>query len=267
LSNDTWSQRAAQYGTFDRLDYSLDGYYESQAGDFPNTDLELRSLSLATRAQLSAQDTLFVQVVDTRFASGDTRQYYDPAGGSATLRVEERQSPNVFAGFHHAWSPGAHTLLLVSRLEDDFQLSDTAQFIPTLTTFFGNINGQVLPGFSLFTNRQHADFTAWSAELQHIQQTERNTLIVGGRYQAGQNETRVQLDHNTTQTLGQTYPAGAQSADTDLRRASVYAYDHLQVSDSLRLIGGVSCDWLDYPANIDLPPITRRRASCRRRWE
>ena len=208
------------------------------------------------RGQLSPQDTVFVQAVDTRFESGDTRQYYDPASGSATLRIKETQSPNLFAGLHREWSPGAHTLLLVSRLEDDFQLGDTAQFIPTLTTFFGNINGQVLPGFSLFTNRQHADFTAWSAELQHIQQTERNTLVIGGRYQAGQNETRVQLDHNTSQTLGQSYPAGTQSAVTELRRASVYAYDHFKVSDALRLVGGVSWDSLDYPANIDLPPVT-----------
>jgi Tfp pilus assembly protein PilF len=256
LSNDIWRQRAAQYGTFDRFDYSLDGYYESQNGERPNNDLELRQFSFATRIQLSPRDTLFVQAVDTRFESGDTRDYYDPVSASATLRIREEQSPNVFAGFHHEWSPGAHTLLLVGRLEDDFQLSDTAQFIPTLTTFFGNINGQVPPGFSLFTNRQQNDFTAWSAELQHIQQSERNALIVGGRYQAGQNETRVQLDHNTSQTLGQSYPAVVQSADTDLRRAGVYAYDHFQIFDSLRLIGGVSYDWLDYPANIDLPPIT-----------
>lgn len=256
LSRGDWRQRAAQFGVFDRFDYSLDAYYELQNGERVNNDLELRQLAAAARVQFGMADTLFVQAVDTRFDSGDTRDYFEPTNASPHLRIEEEQSPNVFAGWHHAWSPGDHTLLLAGWLQDDFTLTDAQQFIPTLTKFFGDINGQLPLDFSRFTNRQSAEFRAWSAELQHIHQTPRHTFILGGRYQAGENETQIQLAHDDRFSLGQNYPVGAQRIETDLRRASVYAYDHLAVCDALRFVAGVSYDWLDFPANIDLPPVS-----------
>jgi tetratricopeptide (TPR) repeat protein len=256
LSGGDWRQRGAQFGMLDRFDYSLDAYYEAQNGERPNDDLELRQLAAAARVQLGAADTLFVQVVDTRFESGDTRDYFAPANASPQLRIEEEQSPNVFAGWHHQWSPGDHTLLLAGWLQDDFTLTDAQQFIPTVTKFLGDINGQLPPDFSRFTNRQSAEFRAWTAEVQQIHQTPRQTVVLGGRYQAGENATRIQLAHDERFSLGQTYPVGAQSVETDLRRASVYAYDHFAVCDSLRIVAGVSCDWLDFPANIDLPPVS-----------
>ncbi|NOS71290.1 MAG: TonB-dependent receptor [Verrucomicrobia bacterium] len=255
LSGGDWRQHGAQYGVFDRFDYSLDAYYESQNGERPNNDLTLRQFSVATRFQLTPQDTVFVQAVDSRFESGDTRQYYEPTNANSFLRVKEEQSPNVFAGYHRAWSPGSHTLLLVSRLADDFRLDDEASFIPTLTRFFGSINGQVIPFSSAFTNRQHAEFRAWSAELQQILQTPDHTLVLGARFQSGGNDSRFEFTHNAGAGAGQTYPVTNQSVETELRRAGVYAYDSWVVCDRLQLIGGVSYDWLDYPQNIDLPPV------------
>ncbi len=60
------------------------------------------------------------------YHAGDLRQYYDPALASRTLRVAEYQQPNLFLGYHREWQPGAHTLVLLGRLDDTLRLRDPA---------------------------------------------------------------------------------------------------------------------------------------------
>jgi tetratricopeptide (TPR) repeat protein len=260
LSQGDWRQRGVQYGTFANGDYALDAYYATQNGQRPNNDFDLLSLSAAARVQVSPQDTVFVQAVRTEFESGDLRQFYEfyaPTNFHPGLRIKELQEPNLFAGYHHQWGPGSHTLALFSWLNDDFRLSDTNIFVPTLRRDEQGIFGRLADVFSAFGDRQEAVFTAYSAELQQIWQTANNTLVVGGRYQDGDTESDVTLA-KTPPSFG-TYPPGGQHVETELRRGVVYAYDHWNVVEPLWLIGGVSYDWLSFPENIDVPPVNDRQ--------
>jgi tetratricopeptide (TPR) repeat protein len=255
-SRGDWQQHGVQYGRFNNFDYALDAYYTSQNGQRPNEDLSLLSLTTPVRVQLSPQDTVFLQPVVTELESGDTRQYYDPAQADLGLRIKDSQEPNLFAGYHHTWTPGSHTLFLAGLLHDRFRLDDASVFIPTLREDFLGIFGSVPPAFSQFNERQHAEFVAGSAELQQIFQLANNTLILGGRFQYGETDSKFDVTNNPPSFGNLTYPTGTQQAQTHLQRGVVYAYDNWQVCDPLWLIGGVSFDSLSYPANIDLPPIT-----------
>jgi tetratricopeptide (TPR) repeat protein len=253
---DQWRQRGVQYGAYKNMDYALDAYYATQNGNRPNNDFELLTLSAATRVQLSPDDTVFVEAVRTEFESGDLRQFYDQARSDPFLRINESQEPNVFAGYHHVWGPGSHTLLLAALLQDDFRLHTDTNQIPTFRRNpAGNIIGQLIPEFSQFRENLHSDFIAGSVELQQILQSSDNTLIVGGRYQHGEVETTATLAQ-VPSFSSVTFPSGTQSVNTDLQRAVVYGYDYWEAIDQLWLIGGASFDWISYPKNIDLPPLS-----------
>jgi outer membrane receptor protein involved in Fe transport len=105
--------------------------------------------------------------------------------------------------------------------------------------------------------RYESQLEAYSGELQQIFQTACQTLIVGGRYQAGWSDTTTRLlrpaDPNNPFSVAVDVP---QQVDSDMDRLSLYAYEHWQVFDTLRLIGGVSYDRLHFPENIDTSPIT-----------
>jgi tetratricopeptide (TPR) repeat protein len=250
--NGDWRQRGVQYGTFGNFDYALDAYYASLNGQRPNNDLQQLTLSASTRFQVTPEDTVFFQVVSTEFKSGDLLQYWDQSKADSSVRYKESQEPNIFAGYHHEWSPGSHTLMLLGRLHDDFRIDDPVTHIMTLINSNGIIVGQEFPGFSLFSQAQNSELVAYSAELQQIWKTPRNTMVIGGRYQDG----RIETDADVAVVSGiLTFPTGGQDTDTRLQRAVGYVYDYWEAADDLWLVGGVSYDWLSYPENIDLPPI------------
>src|SRR5262249_33476102 len=192
-SQGDWQEHGVQYGAFAHFDYSFDAYYASQNGQRPNNDFTLRSFAPAARVQVSPQDTIFFQAVSTEFESGDLSQYYDSNSVNTGLRVKESQEPNLFFGYHRQWAPGSHTLLLFGRLDDDFRFSVQSFSIPTYRAVFGPMLSLRFTNFTQFSDRQRAQFNAYSAELQHIWQHANNTLIVGGRYQDGENHSDVEL--------------------------------------------------------------------------
>jgi len=96
-------------------------------------------LSAQFKLQLTPQDSIYLQATYSDSTSGDVRQYYNHDGTitnlpapSFGLRVHETQEPNVFAGYHHEWSPGIHTLLLAGRLNDRFSLTEPNVAIQTI---------------------------------------------------------------------------------------------------------------------------------------
>jgi len=52
-----------------------------------------------------------------------------------------------------------------------------------------------------------------------------------------------------------------QDLSSTIHRISVYAYDHWQVLDNLRLSAGLTYDRLHYPRNIDRSPIIKDEAT------
>jgi len=256
-SDGSWAQSAAQFGTMGGVSYSVDVDWRSQAGHRPNSDLEQLIGSGHFKVQLTPQDSLYVLAAFSDFESGDVRHYYDDAQSSRTLRVEERQEPNLFAGYHHQWAPGVHTLVLGAWLDDTLLVREPNAFVRTLVRdSSGVLTGQVSSAFSEFNLDYRSELNAWSGEVQQILQHARHTVIAGLRYQGGVTDTHAVLGRDPFAFPPVfTDPASAQAIETDMERASAYAYYHWQLFQPLSLIAGVSYDHLKYPENVDLPPL------------
>jgi len=50
LSRGAWSERGAQYGTFDNTAYSLEAFYRTDPGQWPNTILKNATCELKFKA-------------------------------------------------------------------------------------------------------------------------------------------------------------------------------------------------------------------------
>ncbi|HMP84489.1 MAG TPA: TonB-dependent receptor, partial [Verrucomicrobiota bacterium] len=257
-SGGDWAQAASQYGTFGNTSYSLDVNYLTENGQRPNNDLEYTSLAARFKQQITDSDSLMLEISTLDYDSGDVSQYYDQDQASTTLRVKETQEPNVLLGYNHRWSPGVHTLVLGTRLDDELKLRDSNPNNLWLRTFVNLFNPGVTnvsiqnPAGDLDYKRQ---LTFYSAEVQHIIQNSRNTIVFGGRYQTA----RADTDNNLVMYdfLGNPMaPIPQQDFDSDIYRWSLYAYDYWQLLDTLQLVGGVSYDYMHYPRNIDTSPIT-----------
>ena len=121
----------------------------------------------------------------------------------------------------------------------------------------GQVNGVNTSGFDFVTHRQ---FEIYSAELQHIEQTDHNTFLAGARWQGGEFETDVQLAvFRPSFDGGFPTPAALQHSVVDFERASFYAYDYWRATSWLTLIGGVSWDHLEHPDNFRNPPVNDRQ--------
>jgi outer membrane receptor for monomeric catechols len=149
-------------------------------------------------------------------------------------------------------------LALFSRFNDILDEEDSAPKLLGHSTFINPLTGvtnEVISNPALVSLDYHSDLEAYSGELQHFFQTHQNTLIFGGRFQAGWNDTHSQLDRALQGAVTD------QDIDTDLSRVSVYAYEHWQILEPLQLSAGVSYDHLHYPKNIDTSPITSKEDS------
>ena len=256
-SDGSWMASGSQFGIVDNIGYALDAAWRSRNGERRNDDLEQFVGSGQFKAQLTPQDSFYFLGAYGHVESGDVRPFLDDAQSSATLRVKEVQEPNLFAGYHREWAQGVHTLFLGARLDDTLQLREQNAFVPTLVRDAnGVLTGEVSPAFSTFDVDYRSSFNAWSAELQQIVQRSAHTIIAGVRYQIGKTDTESVLDRDSF-AFPPVFedPAASQEFDTDLSRASAYAYYHLRVIEPLLLIGGVAFDHLRYPENANLPPL------------
>ena len=268
LSRDSWTETGMQYGTFDNFSYGFEGAYHSDPGQHRNNDVEDKSLALTLKFELTPQDNLFAEVSGRRIESGDLNQYYDPSVANAGVRIDEKQDPNVTLGYHHQWGPGMHTLLLASRIEDDYSLNGSVPFI--LASRFANLTSDPYELAALSQGIMndcvyHDTLTLYSTEAQQIFEQGDHTTIVGTRYQYGSFETS-NLERNPVPGAAAfpppPLPAAQQNLDNDLNHVSVYGYHMWQIFDPLQLIGGLSYDWLDYPKNILSPPISSRQSTA-----
>lgn len=265
-SRGQWYQGVSQYGTLDRLSYSLDGLY--RGGDFdersrrPNSDYEDFTFWAKAKFELRPDDELLVQVQSLKAESGDPAQYYDPAQASRTQKVEEEQLPNLWAGYHHRWGVDAHTLVLVGRLVDSFELEDSRAGAWLVTE---RENGQVR--FLRFDPKPHSlnfesDLEAYTVEAQQIQRFDRAGFVAGARYQSGEMTTLGDSYRGHDPSV---YPPDPVPSDrgpgripvsTELARTAAYAYFHADWIPRTRVTLGVTYDRLDYPRNIEVPPLS-----------
>lgn len=116
-----------------------------------------------------------------------------------------------------------------------------------------------------FDFQTRREWEIYGAEIQHIEQLERHTILLGGRWQQGDINTKTRLTYIDDPFVGGfESPAAQQSIDTEYRRASLYAYDYWRVLPSLVLVGGISWDHIERPANFRNPPVSNKKVTDER---
>jgi tetratricopeptide (TPR) repeat protein len=249
-----WQQLASAFGSVDGLSYALDYQYLSLSGDHPNAVLERHQSSLQAKQRVGPDDELYFQLGLLQSDSGDPFSYADPAQTDPDLSIASKQVPHVYAGWHHLWAPGQHTLILGSWLHDDLQLTDLQRSIPFLRQSDGTITS-IDSQRAVFDLNQASVFTLRSIELQHLAQFDQHSLVAGSRYQSGDLETDATLAGPLPP------PFSDQSVDGDLERFDAYTDFHWQPIASLNLSAGLGYHHLRYPENSDLPPLSANASS------
>ena len=250
FSSGNWRQAGSQFGTLGNSSYSLDADYLLDNGWRPNNDIDRLNISARVKEQVTFEDSVYLEAQFQRIEAGDVRQLYDPSSASATLRTKETQVPNVYAGYHHQWSPEAHTLFLAARLNDTLAVNDPSSKILFSRYAAGtvtSVNGEP------FSVDYRSELEAYSAELQQLWQTEKHNVVVGGRFQSGWSDTK--------DTLARPLQTSFDNLHTDLQRLNGYGYYTLKLLAPLELTAGVSYDRLYYPRNIDSPPLTGQQVT------
>jgi len=215
-------------------------FYQSLNGWRPNNDLDDLNLGLRLKQQITDKDSVYFEANYVDRSSGDVAQYYDQNDASQTLRITERQSPNLLLGYHREWSPGNHTLLLGGLFDDTLKADDTAYpFLWNRVQAFPPYGGSPYTSYTDGLTFER-DLNLGSVEGQQIYETSRQSLIVGARYQGGTVDTSSQMSG-----LGL-----AESVDGSLDRAGVYAYENFQLLDNLLVTAGLSYDYIRYPESV-----------------
>ena len=260
-SRGDWSETATAFGSVKNFSYAFDTLYQSINGQRINNESEQRDFALTLKQRVTASDDAYLHIGDFQSRAGDISQVYEPTNSKADFIVREKQEPNIYAGWHHEWKPGSHTLVLVSRLNDRLTVHDDLPNTLTLRQI-GGVTTQV------FNSRQNAvpvildsndRFGLYSAELQQIWETARQTLVVGGRWQHGEVQTGGTLNPAFSGPIVQNF--SDQNGHGTLERANAYGYYTVRPTASLSLIGGISYDHLEFPMNADFPPVSLRETS------
>jgi ferric-dicitrate binding protein FerR (iron transport regulator) len=247
-SQGDWQQAATFFGTIDDFSYALDSEYLSLNGQEPNADLESLRFILTAKQQFTPVDSVYFQVGYLNRESGDIVQHYDPAATDPDVRVKEQQEPTFYAGYHHEWGPGSHTLLLVSYLRDHLTLHDLHPNVLSILQSGGAIVD--IGSYPFAELNFESQFGLASVELQQIWENEFQSVIVGGRYQHGSAEN--------SSVLVPLLPSAnlADSIEPTMERIDGYAYYQVRPFTPLRITGGLAYDYLQFPVNADLPPLS-----------
>jgi tetratricopeptide (TPR) repeat protein len=263
-------QQASQFGVSGPFSYALDLDYQHNDGVRPNNELDRIEWYSTLKYQFTPQDSALLLVKYQDYHSGDNFQTYavpDPScsncfsgrvsffrGARRFFSYDETQSPLVVAGWHHQWAPGVHSLLLGGRLQNDQRFSDRS--VPEPIVFRDAALAVTSLGSDNFDVRHRSELEIYTGELNQIFQTERHTLVLGGRAQAGEFQTRSRLTYAGTNAGLFLTPAADTRANDGFFRGSAYAYYTLELPTRLRLTGGVAYDALRYPANFRAPPVS-----------
>ena len=173
----------------------------------------------------------------------------------------EYQQPIVVGGWHHEWSPGAHTLLLGGRIATEQYFSDrAARQLLLLQNRAGDIYAADTQPFDV---TYHGDSEVYLAELNQIFQWDRVTLSLGGRWQGGSFQTQAEFT-NPPAGLASLFndPVAQASLNEGFSRLTGYGYLTVEPLDRLWLIGGAAYDDITYPDNFRNPPLSAGQAQA-----
>ena len=271
LSRGAWTEAGAQFGTFGNFSYDLTAKYSYDPGQRPNNDSEHRDVVLTLKQQITPQDSVIFSVEQNQVNSGDVSQRYDPATASPDFRVDEKQEPNLFLGYHHEWSPGVHTLFFVTRGEADVHTRTESTVHPVGWYYEGEITATP---WLLDSTEIGVSAETYSAELQQIWQQAEHTTVIGGRYSWGnlrfrniewypiENETHLAgsiflgiLGDDEMADPRYPFKIADQNIATDFHHLKLYGYHDWQIADPLKLSVGIAYDSLHKPSVVDAAPF------------
>jgi tetratricopeptide (TPR) repeat protein len=257
LSRGAWTQSGAQFGTFENFSYDVEAFYHSDPGQRANDDIYERQFSLTAKQQITPKDSVYLKVKQYEANGGDLNQYYNPTNATRGFRMNEDQTPIVSLGYHHEWSPGVHTLFLVTRLDDTFSFTNSTQ--PSFFLDFPNNMNNVptLISAQNITAREHFtdNLEIYSGELQQIWEGPAHNTIIGTRIQYGHFNTTVLQTDPLPVTQAFLDPPPQQDITSLFKRISFYGYHQWQIFEPLQLIGGVTYDHITFPENFRSAPI------------
>jgi outer membrane receptor protein involved in Fe transport len=257
-SDRQYREVVSQFGSSGGFGYSLDLDYQHNDGVRPNNELDRIEWYSTIKHQITSQDSLLLLTKYQDYHSGDNFQYYNPANARPDFKFDESQSPIVLGGYHHEWQPGVHTLVLAGRLENDQRFSDRgAQEALLFRDTQISPSAPVVLADSVGLDVAHrSTLEIYTVEIQQIFDTERHSLLLGSRWQAGEIDTRDLLANPADFTNDFAMPAADIAVEADFNRFAAYAYETLKLPGHVRLSGGLTYDWLRYPRNFRSPPIS-----------
>ncbi|GAA5480310.1 hypothetical protein Hhel01_03835 [Haloferula helveola] len=246
-------------GRFGRSSVALDYDLFTASGDRPNRDIERYTGYLQFKQALSERDSLYFNFKFQRFRGGDLRQLYDPTTFDPDYRVEQEQSPVAIVGYQHEWSPGSRTLALGGMLSDRLRISDKSA--TSFAMFIDPMAPAVSPPLAFPSDiDQLRETEVYFGELQHVWSDERQTFLVGTRFDWGRFETENIL---SMQPIFGILPGDPfyLNASPDYRRWVAYAYYTRELVNGLWATLGLAYDTQDYPLNTSVPPVSMAEGS------
>lgn len=246
LSRGAWTVSGAQFGTFGNSAYALEGSYRTDPGQWTNGDIEQREIGLQWKQQLSGADSLWLRIADFEAEGGDLFPALDPATANPEVRLERHQSPLLTAGYHHAWRPGVHTLVLAGRLEDEIEFTDPLYASLVVARFGGEpVDVRNLGFRHHFANQ----LVQYHVEAQQIWETESFRTVAGASGRWGELETESLIDKPAEIAGLFPEPALQTRVQDDVSRASLYAYETWSPWRSLSLTAGLAYESQEFPVN------------------
>ncbi len=248
---------ASQVGTIDNTSWALDLDFQHNDGIRPNNDLDRIEWYTTIKHQLTPQDSVMLLTKFQDYHSGDNFQYYEPTNARPNFRFDEYQSPIAMLGYHHEWGPGVHTLVLGGRLQSEQKFSDKEVDSTVLSTNADGTLDQYLLLEDAFDINYRSEFEIYTLELSQIVQSERATLLLGGRFQQGEFTTANGFEL-ASGGLGQVISNMPAMTDieSDFQRLTGYGYYTVELIPDLSVTGGASYDALTAPRNHRHPPVS-----------
>ena len=228
-------QTVSQYGNLKNISYALDFDHWYWKGN-------KSSSALATVKQaLTSKDEIYLrsEIYKTDSNTGLSKQ---------------TQGPFLFLGYHRNWSPGNHTLLLASYMEDttkDF-------YYDSQKSVYDRENDGTILDFDYwsFYEKNKWNYSAKGIELQQIIQRDRHTTLLGGNWMSTEDKVDAQLWYYLED------PAITdQQVTMPLNRYGVYGYHDFKASEKLTLSGGLKAGAISYPLDTVSPPLTEEYSS------
>ena len=268
LSRGDFTQSIAQYGFYERTNYSVDATYRSLTGTRSFNELEDKTVSVRLKQGIGENDSLFFQSVISSSDQNDPNRYYAPEQASESLRIQEEQLPLLLGGYHRYWSPSARTLVLASYLDSNLDLKQQ-DFERIL--FLENLQNQPdavsSPGKALASLNYANRFRGLSIEPQHIIKSQYGTLILGSRFFSGtmsyedgigQSSPSPFQNQSGNSAFSLSAPAASGEFKDSIQRSAIYSYYLFRLSHHVQMTTGISYDRLDYPSNYSSPPVSNK---------